>query len=214
MNFNTDLCKREYFKYFNLKRQFESSFCGHNTWSPRAIACTHKCHCHQTWKWPYRAETGRLRNRGSGHQLEIIGTTRYTIIHNIVTRLLHTVWLRGSFTNKLSSSKTIFYGGDGLGRPQRYYMVAVKWSNTKYDKNVIRVWRADAAGRRQTQVSSYFWSIFWLLSRWGVIQHVTISTRVPHYLITIPTSRALVTCLNESIDTMILKLLNNWIGHC
>ena len=42
------------------------------------IVCTHKRHCHQTSKWPYRAETGRLRNRSSGLQLQIIGTTRYT----------------------------------------------------------------------------------------------------------------------------------------
>ena len=48
------------------------------------IVCTHKLHCHQTRKWPYRAETGRLGNRSSGLQLQIIGTTRYTIIHNIL----------------------------------------------------------------------------------------------------------------------------------
>ena len=35
-------------------------------------------YCHQTLKWPYRAETGRLRDRSSGLQLQIIGTTRYT----------------------------------------------------------------------------------------------------------------------------------------
>ena len=40
--------------------------------------CTQKRHCHQTWKWPYWAETGRLRNRRSSLQLQIIGTTRYT----------------------------------------------------------------------------------------------------------------------------------------